>query len=244
MNVAIFGATSAMAQEAAKCFAAQGAKFLLVARDQDKVAAVAKDLMARGASRCETFLCDLSDIAQCGRAVEEVRAHFPVTNVALIAHGSLGVAHDAARSYAVAEHVLRVNFLSYVALLTDLATVFEAQKAGVIAAISSVAGDRGRQSNYVYGAAKAGLTAYLSGLRNRLSKCNVRVVTIKPGFVASPMTAHLPQGPLFVPASRAGYEIHRAIVGSADVVYVPFFWRFIMIVIRSIPEMFFKRLKL
>lgn len=244
MNVTIFGATSAMAQETAKCFAAQGANFFLVGRDQEKMAAVARDLTARGAARCESFVCDLSDLAACGRAVEAMKTLFPVTNVALIAHGSLGVAKDAARSYAAAEATLRVNFLSYVALLTELGNHFEGQKTGVIAAISSVAGDRGRQSNYVYGAAKAGLSAYLSGLRNRLAKAGVRVVTVKPGFVSSPMTAHLPQGPLFISAARAGGEIHKAIMGRRDVVYVPFFWAFIMLVIKAIPEAIFKRLKL
>lgn len=245
MNVLVIGATSAMAQEAAKCFAAQGnASFLLVARDAGKLQAVAADLRARGAVRVDCREADLASTAAAGELVAGAAATLKRIDYALVAHGSLGVQGDAQASYDVAEEIIRVNFLSYVAILTALANVFAEQKTGVIAAISSVAGDRGRQSNYVYGAAKAGLSAFLGGLRNRLQKDGVHVVTIKPGFVASPMTAHLKQGPLFVTAARAGADIHRACVKRCDVAYVPFFWRYIMLIIKSVPEMVFKRLSM
>ncbi len=244
MNILVIGATSAMAQEAAKCFAASGPHFLLVGRDAAKLAAVALDLRARGAGQVDCLEADLASTMESEALVAKATAHFPRIDVALVAHGVLGVQADAQASYAAAEALIRVNFLSYVAVLTALANVFAAQKGGTIAAISSVAGDRGRQSNYIYGAAKAGLSAYLSGLRSRLAKDGVHVVTIKPGFVASPMTAHLPQGPLFVPAARAGQDIHRAIVRKCNVAYVPSFWRYIMLVIKAIPEFVFKRLSL
>lgn len=244
MNILVVGATSAMAQETAKCFAGQGGRFLLVARDAAKLAAVAADLRARGAVQVDTMEADLASTVECEALAGKAQAHFPRIDVALVAHGVLGAQADAAASYDATEALLRVNFLSYVALLTPLANIFAAQKGGTIAAISSVAGDRGRQSNYVYGAAKAGLSAFLSGLRNRLAKDGVHVVTVKPGFVASPMTAHLPQGPLFVSAARAGQDIHRAIVRKCNVAYVPYFWRYIMLIIKLIPEMVFKQMKL
>jgi short-subunit dehydrogenase len=142
-------------------------------------------------------------------------------------------------------HALDVNFLSVVSLLTPLANRFEANKHGTLAVISSVAGDRGRQSNYVYGAAKSGLDAFLQGLRNRLSKAGVHVVTVKPGFVATPMTAHLPQqGPLWAQPDDVAEGIVKAIDKQKDVVYLPGFWALIMLIIRLIPERIFKRLNL
>jgi len=137
-----------------------------------------------------------------------------------------------------------VNFTSAVALLTPLANRFETARAGCIAVISSVAGDRGRQSNYVYGCAKGGLDRFLEGLRNRLFRSGVAVITLKPGFVDTPMTAGMRQGPLFASARRAGRAVHRAIERRRDVAYIPWFWRPIMAIIRALPEPVFKRLRL
>jgi short-subunit dehydrogenase len=128
--------------------------------------------------------------------------------------------------------------------LTLLANYFEGQRHGCIAVITSVAGDRGRQSNYVYGAAKGGVDHFLQGLRNRLFRSGVAVVTIKPGYVATPMTAGIKKSPLFISAGRAGRSIHRAIERRRNVVYVPWFWRPIMTMVRWLPEAIFKRLQL
>jgi short-subunit dehydrogenase len=129
-------------------------------------------------------------------------------------------------------------------MLTPIADFFEKQKHGVITVISSVAGDRGRQSNYIYGSAKAGLSVYLDGLRNRLYSAGVAVVTIKPGFVDTPMTAHLKKGFLFASPEKVARDILRAIEKRKCVVYTPWFWRWIMFVIKSIPETIFRKLKL
>jgi short-subunit dehydrogenase len=110
--------------------------------------------------------------------------------------------------------------------------------------ITSVAGDRGRQSNYVYGAAKGGLDRFLQGLRNRLHPAGVAVVTLKPGFVDTPMTAGVAKSPLFASSRRVGRAIHRAIEARRNVVYIPWFWRPIMFLITSMPEAVFKRLRL
>jgi decaprenylphospho-beta-D-erythro-pentofuranosid-2-ulose 2-reductase len=165
-------------------------------------------------------------------------------DLALIAHGVLGDQQKAQADYAAAEAVLRTNFLSAVSLVTWLANYFENQKRGTLAVISSVAGDRGRKSNYVYGASKGALNVFLDGVRNRIDRSGVNVLTIKPGFVATPMTAHLPKGPLFASPETVAQGIVRAIKGRKDVVYVPGFWAVIMLIIRSIPEAIFKKLNL
>ena len=189
-------------------------------------------------------MLDVTDRRRGAEVMDSAWAVFGGFDVALLAHGVLP---DQARCQASAEDALAaldVNFASTVALLTPLANQFEAARAGCIAVITSVAGDRGRQSNYLYGAAKGGLDRFLEGLRNRLFRSGVAVVTLKPGFVDTPMTAGLRQGLLFVSARRAGRAVHRAIERRRDVAYIPWFWRPIMAMIRAVPEPVFKRLRL
>jgi short-subunit dehydrogenase len=131
-----------------------------------------------------------------------------------------------------------------ISLLTISANYFEQRRRGCIAVISSVAGDRGRKSNYVYGTAKAALTTFLQGLRNRLSSSGVTVVTVKPGFVATPMTAHMKSGLLTASPQAVGQGIYEAMMKKKDVVYLPWFWQPIMFIVKSIPESVFKRLSL
>jgi short-subunit dehydrogenase len=139
---------------------------------------------------------------------------------------------------------LHTNAVSVAALLTPIAARFEQRRSGAIAVISSVAGDRGRQSNYVYGSAKALVSAFLSGLRQRLYKAQVSVITIKPGFVDSPMTAAFRKGPLWAKPHQVAKGIVHAIDRSRTIVYLPWFWRAIMFIIRAIPEAVFRRLRL
>jgi short-subunit dehydrogenase len=136
------------------------------------------------------------------------------------------------------------NCISVISLLTHLANYFEKQRSGCVAVITSVAGDRGRQSNYVYGAAKGAVNIFLQGMRNRLSKVGVTVLTIKPGLVDTPMTAGLPKNFLFADPAVVGTRIFNAIMRGKEIVYVPWFWRWIMLIIRTIPESVFKRMKL
>src|SRR5262249_29531253 len=156
--------------------------------------------------------------------------------------GTLGDQKKSENSVEVTVQELTTNGLSVVALLTRIAARLEVHKAGTIVVISSVAGDRGRQTNYVYGSAKALVTAFTSGLRQRLCKQGVDVITIKPGFVDTPMTAAFPKGPLWAKPEQIAAGIVRAIDRRATVVYLPGFWRLIMFVIRSIPESVFRRL--
>jgi len=244
VRVLVVGATSAIATETARVYAAYGARLFLTGRDADRLEGVAADLRVRGASTVETAVLDVTDRRRGAEVMDSAWAAFGGFDVALLAHGVLP---DQARCQASAEEALAaldVNFASTVALLTPLANRFEAARAGCIAVITSVAGDRGRQSNYLYGAAKGGLDRFLEGLRNRLFRSGVAVVTLKPGFVDTPMTAGLRQGPLFVSARRAGRAVHRAIERRRDVAYIPWFWRPIMAMIRALPEPVFKRLRL
>jgi decaprenylphospho-beta-D-erythro-pentofuranosid-2-ulose 2-reductase len=243
-RVLILGATSAIAAAAAREYAAEGARFYLTARNPAKLAATADDLRVRGAAQVETAVLDMLDTPRHAAIIEDAVLKLGQLDIALLAHGVLP---DQARCEADVEttlNTLEVNFSSMVAMLTLLANRFEGQGRGCIAVISSVAGDRGRQSNYVYGATKGGLTVFLQGLRNRLFRSGVAVVTLKPGFVDTPMTAGIPKNALFASPATAGRAIHRAIEAGRDVAYIPGFWRLILLVVKSIPESIFKRLRL
>lgn len=243
-KVLVLGATSAIAQSTVRLLAARGASLYLVGRNPERLEAVAQDARTRGAARVETEALDLDDIARHEALVERAATALGGLDGALLAHGILGNQEAAQRSYAEAEKVLRTNFLSAVSLLTPLANRFEAQKAGTLVVISSVAGDRGRQSNYVYGASKGALSVFLQGLRNRLAHAGVAVVTVKPGFVDTPMTADVKKNALFATPDKVARGIVRAADARKDEVYLPGFWGPIMFAIRGIPERVFKRMKL
>jgi decaprenylphospho-beta-D-erythro-pentofuranosid-2-ulose 2-reductase len=243
-NILVLGATSAIAQATIRIYAARGASFYLVARNPEKLSAIAADAQVRGASKVLTRTCDLDHINEHAGLLADVRQQFAHLDIALLAHGVLGHQAEAERDFAVAEAILRTNFLSVVSLATHLANEFEQQKKGTLAVISSVAGDRGRKSNYIYGTSKAAVTVFLQGLRNRLDRQGVQVLTIKPGFVATPMTAHLKKGLLFASPHQIASGIVAAVERRKDVVYLPWFWRPIMLIIRSVPERIFKRLNL
>jgi decaprenylphospho-beta-D-erythro-pentofuranosid-2-ulose 2-reductase len=244
MRVVIVGAGSALAHEAAKLFARDGADLFLVGRSADKLTIVADDLKVRGAKNVETFVLDLNEIDRHEELLQQVISSFGGIDTLLIAHGTLGDQKQSQLSIAETLQELNTNAISVISLLTISANYFEQQKRGCIAVISSVAGDRGRPSNYVYGTAKAAVSTFLQGLRGRLAKSGVAVVTIKPGSVATPMTAHMKQGLLFAQPEAVGAGIYEAIKKRKDVVYLPGYWKIIMFVIKSIPESIFKRLPL
>lgn len=225
MKIVILGATSAIAQETARCFAADRADFFLVARDAAKCEIVAADLRARGAAGVRTFIADLADFA---RHAEIVAWTPDALDVVLIAHGSLPDQHAIDDDAAAQVAAFELNATSFISLATHFAN-----RTKTLAIIGSVAGDRGRRSNYVYGAAKAALHAYCEGLRGRGV---TNVVLIKPGWIDTPMTAHMRKNPLFASAAVAGRQIHDAIVAKRAVVYVPGFWRWISFIVRMLPS--------
>ncbi len=243
-RVLIIGATSAIAQAVARRYAADRAQLLLAGRSADKLGILASDLEVRGADRVETFVLDVNDHARHPDLLETAEQTLGEIDIVLIAHGTLPDQKACEQDVALTLQELTTNGLSVIALLTLLANYFEARQAGCLAVISSVAGDRGRQSNYVYGAAKGMVSLFAQGLRNRLADKGVCVLTIKPGFVDTPMTRDFRKGLLWVGPGVIARGICRAIDKRKDVVYLPWFWRFIMLVIRLIPERIFKHMKL
>ena len=241
-RILALGATSAIAEATLRLFAVRGAYLFLVARNPDKLAAVAADLSTRGAAAVATHVMDLDDTAAHRAMLAAAAENLGTIEMALLAHGILGDQQQAEASYPVAEAILGTNFMAPVSLITWLANYFEASHQGTLAVISSVAGDRGRKSNYVYGASKGALNIFVDGVRNRIDRAGVHVLTIKPGFVATPMTAHLPQNALFAQPSKVAAGIFRAIEKRRDVVYVPAFWAIIMLILRMIPRSIFKKL--
>lgn len=240
--VLALGATSAIAEATLRLLAERGARFYLVARSREKLEVVAADLLTRGASGVATLTIDLDDTAAHAGMLAAAAQSLGAIDMALLAHGILGDQKRSEASYSAAEAVLRTNFLSAVSLITWLANYFEHTRQGTLAVISSVAGDRGRRSNYVYGASKGALSIFLDGVRSRLDPAGVQVLTIKPGFVATPMTEHLAQGPLFAKPAQVAQGIVKAIEKRRDVVYLPAFWAPILLVLRLIPRPIFKKL--
>jgi short-subunit dehydrogenase len=233
MRVVIIGATSAIAQETARRFARDGAALFLVGRDQAKLMAVAADLEVRGAARVETLVTDLADRARHPAIATGTGDEL---DVVLIAHADFpdqkAIDHDPAAQ----ARSFDLSATSAISLAAHFADVLERRGHGVLAVIGSVAGDRGRAANYTYGAAKAALHAYCEGLRGRLRGTGVRVLLIKPGRVDTPMTASMPKGPLFASAAQVGKGIYHAILAGRDTVYLPWYWRWISLIVRTLPE--------
>lgn len=243
-GVLIVGATSAIATETARAFAADGARFFLVARSPERLEEIKDDLLVRGATQVETCVMDMTDIDRHEAMLDQATAALGRIDDALIAYGTLGDQKASESSVEVTLREWNTNATSTIALLTALANRLERQRHGTIAVVSSVAGDRGRRSNYVYGAAKGALSIFLQGLRARLGKSGVKVVTIKPGMVDTPMTAHMRKGPLFASPQRVGQDIYEAMRKGKETVYTPWYWQFVMLVIKAVPERVFKRLPL
>ncbi|QBB71841.1 SDR family oxidoreductase [Pseudolysobacter antarcticus] len=243
-RVLIIGATSAIAEATARLLAARGDSLFLVARDADRLQTIATDLGVRGAVRVATATLEVTDFDAHAAVINAASLALGGIDTVLIAHGTLSDQIECQGSVDALRREFVINALSTMALLTPLANLLEAQGFGTLAVISSVAGDRGRQSNYVYGSAKAALSVFLGGLRQRLAKSKVNVLTIKPGFVDTPMTAAFKKSALWAQPAQIATGIVNAIDRGRSVVYLPWFWSIIMLIIRSIPEPIFKRLKL
>lgn len=241
-RVLVLGATSDIARATARAVAANGADLILAGRDPDALARERADLATRYGVGVEVMVYDTLDWQGFQ---SQWAALDPLPDLTICAVGLLGDQPAAQADPTLATRILRSNFEGPAVTLGLVAQDYEARRAGTIVAISSVAGDRGRASNYVYGAAKAGLTAFLSGLRNRLHGTGVRVITVLPGFVATRMTdgMELP-GALTAQPEAVAKAILGAVAGRRDVVYVKPVWWAIMAVIRHLPEAVFKRTRL
>jgi NAD(P)-dependent dehydrogenase (short-subunit alcohol dehydrogenase family) len=241
--ILILGATSAIARATADSFASRGATLYLASRDAEELRRIADDIRIRYGVEVHHGLFDAEATESHEAFLRSVVEVMPRLSGVVLAFGYLGD-QLAARDFSVGEKVIAANFTGAASILSHCANYFETLQRGFIIGISSVAGDRGRQSNYVYGAAKGALSLYLQGLRNRLFSSGVRVITIKPGFVDTAMTYGLPG--LFLVASPRdiGERIASTPNKKPDVVYLPWFWRYIMLIIQHVPEPIFKRLKL
>lgn len=242
-KILVIGATSAIAEQCARIWAARGDALYLVARNQERLKAIASDLKVRGAAQVDTYCIDLNDIDSHIVLLDTAELAMGGIDTILIAHGTLSNQEICEKNVEDMLTEIKTNALSVIGLLTLIANRFEAKRAGSIAVISSVAGDRGRASNYVYGSAKAMVTTFTSGLRQRLAKSNVAVVTVKPGFVDTPMTASLKKGLLWAKPDVVAEKIVKAIDTRKAEVYVPSFWMVIMFIIKMLPNKIFNRLQ-
>jgi decaprenylphospho-beta-D-erythro-pentofuranosid-2-ulose 2-reductase len=244
LKVLVLGATSGIAEATCRIWATQGASLFLVARNAEKLAAVAADLRTRGAASVETAVADLDDTEGHSALLAHAVNSLTGMDVAYLAHGILGDQTAAEGDFNTTAQILHTNLMAPISLLTWLANYCVQRHTGVLAVISSVAGDRGRKSNYVYGSSKAGLSAFLGGLRNRIDREGVTVLTIKPGPTRTAMTAGMPKSEKFADPEAVAKSIVAAIAAKKDQLYVPFIWAPIMLIIRNIPERVFKKLNL
>jgi NAD(P)-dependent dehydrogenase (short-subunit alcohol dehydrogenase family) len=242
-TIAIFGATSAIAEQVARLYAARGDRFFLAGRGGVALARIAGDLKVRGAEAAIVHVVDFADTSGFVAMVDHCQSELGAPDVALLAYGILGDQQAEQADPSLARASLGINFVSPACLLDLLAT--RMAPGGTIGAITSVAGDRGRQSNYIYGAAKGGLSRFLQGLRHRLAPAGIRVVDIRPGFVDTPMTAHVQgKGPLWAQPEKVAKDIVGALDRGRAVLYTPWFWSHVMRIVRNVPAPIFHKTRL
>lgn len=244
-KILIIGATSAIAAACARLWAEQGSEFFLVARNNEKLEQTAADLQTRGAKAVTQYLMDATDLSEHAAMLDCCLRDLQQIDIALIAHGTLPDQNVCEQDVSIALSEFANNGTSVIALLTLLANQLEVQRCGTLAVISSVAGDRGRPSNYLYGTAKAAVSTFCEGLRARLFKVGVHVMTIKPGFVDTPMTQglSLPSAMVAKP-EKIAQMISKGIKRKVNTLYTPCFWWSVMLIIRVLPDFVFKRLSM
>jgi len=243
-NILVFGATSAIAHAIGRRYAKEGANFVLVARNQIKLDANAADLSVRGVAKAITLAADLNTFAEHQDLIGRAAAELGSLDIVLIAHGTLPDQERCEKSSDEMRLAIETNLFSVVSLATIAASHMEEQRRGSLVVLGSVAGDRGRRSNYVYGAAKAGVAVFLDGLRARLGSDEVHVLTVKPGFVDTPMTARFKKGILWATPEQVANAVCQAVEQRKSVIYTPWFWRPIMFVIRALPSAVLARLNI
>src|SRR4051794_37361896 len=245
MKILILGATSAIAQAYARRRAAKGADFLLAGRREDRLNAIAADLKACRAASAETIALDLAAMDRIGAQMRDIRARFGEPDEVLIAYGVLGEQARAESDLAEARALIDSNFTSAALWMLALLKDRPQDQKLTIVGIGSVAGDRGRASNFIYGSAKAGFDRFLEGLAHKCDRSSVRIVRVKPGFVDTPMTAGIEKGgPLWAQPDQVAADIESAVEKGQRIVYTPWFWRPIMMIIDHLPWFVFRRLKI
>lgn len=244
-NILVIGATSAIAQAFVRSMAVGDNRLVLVARDIDKLNAVKNNIRIKNDVNIATFVLDVNHHDKIDDMLNSAKSFLDHINIILIAHGTLPNQEKCNSNINLARQEFNTNATSTILLCQKIGNLLEKQKSGLLAVITSVAGDRGRQSNYIYGSAKGAVNIFLQGLRNRLTKSDVSVLTVKPGFVDTPMTAHLSKNPLFSKPDTIAKGIVRAInKNKSKEIYLPGYWRIIMFIIKAIPGKIFNKLSL
>lgn len=240
-SIVICGATSAIAQDIAKLWAMQGARFVLQSRDEKHLSHIREDLLARGASQVDMYTANAQQLLNAGAFTTFVTETLGDVDILLIAFGVLGDQQQDQAQFERQHELFTTNFLAPAALMTAFSSLMEAKQRGCMVVLSSVAGDRGRKANYIYGASKAALSCYASGLRARLSAVGVNVLTLKLGVVQTPMTAHLKPSKLSVKPTEIAPSVVRAVEQNKKIIFAPWYWRPILFIIKAIPEFMFGR---
>lgn len=243
-RIVILGATSAIAEATARIWAARGARLILVGRDAPRLAVIATDLEVRGAAEATPWVLDCATAgasAELGRMVEWLGG----LDILLLAYGLLGDQAELEREPAAVAQLIQTNFASAVAWCLATAAILEKQRAGALLVIGSVAGDRGRRSNFIYGATKGGLARLVEGIAHKLAPLGARAVSIKPGFVDTPMTAAFEKkGLLWAKPDQVAAIIATASEKRGAIVYAPWFWRPVMLIIRLMPAIVLNKLNI
>jgi decaprenylphospho-beta-D-erythro-pentofuranosid-2-ulose 2-reductase len=241
-SILLLGAGSDIAIAIAKKFASEGYGIQLAARNVSRLGPLQADLSIRYGVICTLHEFDALRFSE---HAEFFAALDTKPDITICVFGRLGDQQVAETDWQECEKILQVNYMGAVSILNIAANYYASQGKGCIAGISSVAGERGRRSNYLYGSAKAGFTAYLSGLRNRLFHQNVHVLTVLPGFVYTRMTENLSMSPMLTAApEQVALAVYKAVLKKKNTIYVKWFWRWIMFAIKNIPESMFKKMKL
>lgn len=242
-NILIIGATSSIAQNCAKIWATEKNNFYLIGRNEIKLNQIISELKAQGNQVVMSKTIDLNNVNNYSIFINEIISEFKKIDIVLIAHGSLGDQKESELNIDKMMEEININALSTISLLTILANYFEKQKNGSIAVISSIAGEKGRAINYVYGSSKAMVTTFVSGLRQRLSNKNVSLITIKLGIVDTPMTSKLKKNFLWSNSYSVAKKIVNAVSNNKEEVYIPGFWGIIILIIKLIPNKIFKKMR-
>jgi decaprenylphospho-beta-D-erythro-pentofuranosid-2-ulose 2-reductase len=242
-RILILGGASAISVAYARLCAGLGARFILAGRHRARLAAVADDLRVRGAAAADIFPIDFSDMDAFAGAAKDIRARFGAPDEIFLAYGALGDQAAAERDLAQARATMEIDYVSPALLLLALLSERDATKPLRVVVIGSVAGDRGRAANYIYGSAKGGLEIFVEGLRQEYCNEKVQFTFVKPGVVDTPMTAHIGGGPLRASPEAVAAAIAHAVAQGSRAVYAPWFWRPIMVMIRYTPWFLFKRFR-
>ena len=241
-TVLILGGNSDVGKSLAKDFSKLGSNLILTTRKKDQLNFLKSDLEIRYEISCDIKLFDVLDFKSHKSFYKNLKTK---PDIVITCIGYLDNQGDSQNDFEESLRAIQSNFTGLVSILNIISNDFEKKGSGVIVGVSSVAGDRGRGSNYIYGSSKAAFTSYLSGLRNRLHALGVSVITIKPGFIKTKMTSHLDLPKLLTASTdEISKDILNSIKKGKSIIYTKWFWKWIMLIIKLIPERIFKKLRM